>query len=104
MCYNKITMSENDLEQLETKVKPIFVKNGVVRAAIFGSYARGKARKNSDIDFLVTIKNPEMGLLEFIGMKQELEKTLKRKVDIVESGALKPNLKKYVIRDLIKIL
>jgi len=97
-------MSEKELEQLKTKVAPIFTKNGAIRVSIFGSYARGEASKNSDIDFLVTIRNPKMGLLEFVGMKQEIEKALKRKVDIVETGALKPNLKKYVTRDLVKIL
>jgi len=97
-------MSEKELEQLKAKVAPIFIRNGAVSVLVFGSYARGEASKNSDIDFLVTIKNPKMGLLEFVGMKQEIENVLQRKVDIVEIGALKPNLKKYVTKDLVKIL
>lgn len=97
-------MSDKELKQLKIKVAPILKKYGVVRAGIFGSYARGEANKNSDIDFLVTIKNPEMGLLEFVAMQQELGKKINRKVDVVEQEALKLNLKKYVMNDLIKIL
>lgn len=97
-------MSDKELEQLKIKVVPILRKYGVIRASVFGSFARGEATKKSDIDFLVTIKNPDMGLLEFVGMQQEIAGKIKRKVDIVEQEALKKNLKKYVMHDLVKIL
>ncbi len=104
MCYNNDIISDKELAQLKTQVTPILKKYGVIRAGVFGSFARGEATKNSDVDFLVTIKNPKMGLLEFIGMQQEVGKKINRKVDIVEQEALKPKLKKYIMDDLIQIL
>lgn len=97
-------MSEKELEQLKVKVIPILKKYGVIRAGVFGSFARGEATKKSDVDFLVTIKNPKMGLLEFVAMQQEIGKTIDRKVDVFEQEAIKPNLTKSISADLIKIL
>jgi len=41
---------------LTQKTIPVLKKYGVAKAAVFGSYARGEAKKNSDIDLLVDIK------------------------------------------------
>lgn len=50
LCY---TISMTDLTK---KTIPILKRYGVTKAAVFGSYARGEAKNNSDIDLLVEIK------------------------------------------------
>ncbi|MBI5036063.1 nucleotidyltransferase family protein [Candidatus Micrarchaeota archaeon] len=75
----------------------------VKRAAIFGSTAKNKAKKGSDVDILVEL-GPSVGLLQFIGLKQELEKKLDRKVDLVEYGTIKPALRERILSEEVSIL
>ena len=64
----------------------------IKRAGIFGSVAKGKATSKSDIDILVELGD-KISLLEFVGIKHELEDLLGQKVDLVEYQALKERLK-----------
>lgn len=84
------------------KIVPILKKSGVKKAGIFGSYARGDAKKNSDIDILI---QPPKGMgLKFIGLELELEEKLRRKVDLITYRSISPYLKKYILADEIRIL
>jgi len=94
--------NNSELQRIINIVVPILKKNGVLRAGIFGSYARGKFKKNSDVDILVETKS--IGLFEFIGIKLELEKGLRKKVDLVEYGAIKPIIKNSILSEEVKIL
>ncbi len=51
------------------------------RIGLFGSYARGESREESDIDIVVEIEEPDLFYL--IGIKQTMEEALGNKVDIV---------------------
>ncbi len=64
----------------------------VLRAWIFGSFARGEEREDSDIDLLVQFdrENAKIGLFRYSAMILDLEKILHREVDLVEEGALLP--------------
>lgn len=83
---------------------PILKKNGVVEAGIFGSYARGEQKKSSDIDMLVKIRNKRLSLLGFSHLINELTEELGVKVDLVEYDALKPLLKKDILKEEIRII
>jgi hypothetical protein len=48
---------------------------------VFGSFARGTARKDSDIDFLVSMA-PDATLVDLIGLEQDLEALLGREVNV----------------------
>lgn len=96
-------MNESKIEKIKIKVIPLFKKHGVKKASIFGSYVRGEENQKSDIDLLVDLKD-SMSLLDFIGLKQEIEEILDRKVDLVEYETIKPLLKKEIFRDNIRIL
>ena len=86
----------------ERQIVSILKKNGVTKAAIFGSYARGDAKKNSDIDILI---KPPMGIgLGFVGIKLELEEKLGRKVDLLTYNSIHPYLKKYILADEVRII
>ncbi len=67
---------------------------------IFGSYARGEARKSSDLDLLVEIDDPKMGLLRFIALENYLSDLLGVKVDLVEKQALKPAIGRHVTEEV----
>jgi len=68
----------HQVEEIKNKILPILKRYGVRRASIFGSVARGEATENSDIDILVEIRS-NISLLDFVGLKLELEEVLGRK-------------------------
>ncbi|HLG03272.1 MAG TPA: nucleotidyltransferase family protein [Bacteroidia bacterium] len=71
---------------------------------IFGSYARGENRADSDLDILISIKKP-IGLLEFVRMQRELSELLGVNVDLVTERSIRnETLKKYIYQDLQVIL
>jgi len=82
---------------------PILNRYGVKKAAIFGSAARGEMTKESDIDILVEIKK-DLGLFEFVRLKNELEDALEKKVDLVEYETIKPRLRDIILREQLAIL
>jgi len=93
-----------EIDKIKRKIVPLLKKNKVVRAGIFGSYARGDNKKNSDIDILVEINDKNMSLLDFVGIKIELEEILGKKIDLVEYAAIKPLIKEHILNEEIKII
>ncbi|HBY57289.1 MAG TPA: hypothetical protein DEG96_05450 [Candidatus Atribacteria bacterium] len=91
------------VEEIKRKILPVLKKYGVTRAGIFGSVARGEAREDSDIDILVEIKG-RMSLLDFAGLKVELEETLGKPVDLGEYSAIKPIIKEQILSEEVAIL
>lgn len=87
-------MSE-DLKTIKNKIIPILRKNNVVKASVFGSYARGEETKKSDVDMMIKYKG-KMSLLDLVGLEQELEKKVGVKFDITTYKAIH-----YLIRDQI---
>lgn len=97
-------MAQNKVIQKIAEISvPLLKKYGVVKAGIFGSYARGEQKKSSDIDMLVKI-NKDISLLKFVSLKQELEDILDSKVDLVEYETLKPLIRKQILQDEVRIL
>lgn len=81
---------------------PILKKKGVTKAGIFGSYARGEAKKRSDIDIII---QPPRGMgIEFFGLNFELEEKLGKKVDLLTYKSVHPYIKKYIMADEVRIL
>jgi predicted nucleotidyltransferase len=92
-----------DLEEIKRKTLPILEKYGVTRAGVFGSVVRGEDTPDSDIDILVEIER-RMSLLDFAGLKIELEEALGRKVDLGEYTAIKLMTKDEILSDEVAIL
>lgn len=93
-----------NFEEMKKKIIKILKKNKVVRAGIFGSYARGEQKKNSDIDILVEINDKNMSLLGFIAIKHKIEDILKKKVDLVEYKVIKPRIKQIILNEEVRII
>lgn len=94
---------KTSIRNIKKRIVPILKRYGVKRAAIFGSVARKEAKKNSDIDILVEIKK-DISLLDFVGLKLEIEQALGQKVDLVEYSTLKPFIKERVLEEQLAIL
>ena len=78
-------------------------ENGVVKAGIFGSFARGVSNKRSDIDILVKLKEG-LSLLDLVGLERELQRRLKKKIDLLTYDSIHPALKKRILQEQIPIL
>ena len=84
-------MSERDqiLAALRKQHVELKRRYPIRRLALFGSWARGDARQDSDVDVLVEV-DPSIGL-RFVELADELEMALGRRVDVVSRRAIKPS-------------
>ncbi len=73
------------------------------RVGVFGSYARGENRPQSDLDILVDF-GVQISLLDLVGIEQNLSESLGIKVDLVTEGALSKYIRPYVEKDYLSIL
>lgn len=96
-------MSKDRIEEIKERILPILKRYDVKRAGIFGSVARGEDTEVSDIDILVEIEK-RMSLLDFAGLKLELEEALGRQVDLGEYSTIKPIIKERILSEEISIL
>lgn len=81
------------------KIIEICERNDVSYCVLFGSFARGEADENSDIDLLVRFSKP-IGLFGFVGVEQELEEALGRKVDLATDKMIGKYIRESVFHDL----
>ena len=93
----------NKLQQTSKVILPLLRKYGVVRAGIFGSFARGESTKKSDIDMLVKFKGNK-SLMDLISLEQELEQILHKKVDLLTYNSINRLLKDRISKDEVRIL
>lgn len=91
-------MLREELHRLRDDLEAIATRHGVLSLRLFGSVARGQESPGSDIDFLVRLEHGRT-LLDVSRLKQELERMLGRKVDIVSENGLGPRMRARVLRD-----
>lgn len=88
---------------LLNNIQEYFKTKPIGKAWIFGSFARGEEREDSDVDILIQfLPDAKMGL-SFFGMICDLEDLLKRPVDLVVEGDLLPFAQESANRDKILI-
>lgn len=86
---------------MKKQIVPLLKQYDVVKASIFGSYARGNYKKSSDVDILIRFeKGKEKSLLKLVEMQFKLGRILKRKVDLVTYNALSPYIKNEVVKNM----
>lgn len=94
-------MSSTD--KIKSIVVPYLKRYPVSYAGIFGSYARGDFRNDSDIDILIRYSKP-ISLFEYGGLLNSLETATGKKVDVVIESTVHPLMMKYIKKDLVNIL
>ncbi len=90
------------LVELKNIILPVLKKHHITKAGIFGSFAKAEATEASDIDILVEL-GKKISLLDFVGIKLELEDALDREVDLVEYQSIKPALRERILEEEIRI-
>lgn len=94
-----IMLSKQNIEIIKEATKKLHPK----QLGIFGSYARGEALPDSDLDILVDY-GVQVDLLTLIGIEQELSDVLGLKVDLITRRSVNERLWPYIEKDLISIL
>ena len=85
-------------QEIKNIIKPILLKNGVLKASLFGSVARGDENISSDLDIIVQFEEKRT-LLDLIGLKYELEEMLNKKVDILTYDSINTKIKENILND-----
>ena len=94
-------MSTQTMTQL---MADYFKTQPVLKAWIFGSYARGEQTADSDIDILILPdKSQHFSLFTLIGMYEDLKELLNCEVDLITDGGLMPFARESADRDKILI-
>ncbi len=93
-------MGKQEIIKIIKDKKPeMLSRYGVQRLGLFGSYVKGRQRKKSDIDILVTF-NRDIDLFDFLDLRKYLESQLQAKVDLVMETALKPAIGKRILSEV----
>lgn len=82
----------------------MLLESGVKRAALFGSYARGDATKDSDIDLLIEFRGKNKSLLDLAELKINLEDNLGKHVDLITYNSIHPLLRDRILSEQVIIL
>ena len=91
------------LKEIKERIKPVIEKYQIEEVYLFGSYARGEANRNSDIDIYCSSGNAK-GLFERATMIQDFKDALDKDVDLVIIGSkMNPLFKQEIEKDMIKI-
>src|SRR5712692_1243724 len=84
------------------EILQIAARHGAKRIRVFGSVARGEARPDSDVDFLVDLE-PGRSLFDLGGLLMDLQELLGRKVDVVTKDGLHWYVRDRVLKEAISL-
>ena len=90
------------LDEIKSIVAPIAQTYGVQRVFLFGSYARGEATPESDLDFRVD-KGKLKGLFALGGLYSDLEESFNKELDLLTTGSLEPSFLNQIKHEEILI-
>ena len=103
LIENDIDHGVLTLKQIKERIKPIMLKHKINDVYLFGSYSRGEANKNSDVDIYCDSGDIKT-LLDEVAFVEELEKALGKKVDVVTIGSqMHDFFKQQLEEDKIKL-
>ena len=97
--HNRPFMSTQALQQ---KIADYFKTQPVLKAWLFGSFARGEETADSDVDLLI-VPEKNVGLFKLSGMLLDLQDLLNMRVDLVTEKGLMPFARESIDRDKILI-
>ena len=102
MFDKKETKQPYTVDEIRAILEPIFQKNGVKRAILFGSYSRGQADEKSDIDILV---DSQLHGLAFFGLLEDVVTSLQKEVDLIDTRQIAKNslFEEEIMQDGIEI-
>ena len=96
MCiFAWMKLSANDIEL----IKQVLVDKPVKRAFLFGSFQRGEADRDSDVDILVELDYSNHIGIGFVTIKYQLEEALNKRVDLISENAVSRHIMPFINQD-----
>jgi predicted nucleotidyltransferase len=91
-------VEQNHLDTKREEILDIVNRHGGRNARVFGSWARGEANPDSDLDILIDLESGR-SLLDIVAIKQDLEDLLGCPVDVVTEAAVSPYIREQVLNE-----
>ena len=103
LILNDIKPGILTIKEIKNRIRPVVEKHHIKDVYLFGSYARGEANENSDVDIYCSSGDVD-SLIKRAGLLRELAEALGKDVDVVTIGSkLKDRFRKNIEEDMIKI-
>lgn len=96
------TTLEGALQTLKKHLPDLQKTHGIKTLGVFGSYAKGSSKRRSDLDLLVGFETAPT-MFEFVRLERHLSTILGVKVDLVMKTALKQEIGKRVLAEVIPV-
>ena len=93
----------NEFEKIKKQIVKILKEKKIKKAGIFGSYARGEQRKNSDVDVLIE-PSKKMDLFDLTEIEINLKEKLKKEVDMITYDSIHHLIKERILNQEINII
>ncbi len=90
-------------QDIKTAIAEYFKTQPVLKALLFGSFARGEETPDSDVDLIVVLDQSKPIGMRYFGIWGDLERLTGRSVDLVTEGDLMPFARESVDQDKILI-
>ena len=91
---------DSSLQDKRSDILRIAASHGARDVRVFGSRSRGQARRDSDLDLLITLER-EKSLLDIVAIKQDIEDLLGYKVDVLTEAALSPYIRERILEEAV---
>ena len=103
LIKNDVAPNVLTIKQIKQRIKPVIEKHKIDEVYLFGSYARGEANGNSDVDIYCSSGDIK-SLINLVEFSEELENALDKKVDVVTIGSqMHEYFRQQLEEDKIKI-
>jgi hypothetical protein len=93
---------DKSLADRRSEILRIAANHGAQTVRVFGSRSRGQARRDSDLDLLVTLEDGR-SLLDIVAIKQDLEDLLGYRVDVVTEASISPYMRDSILEQAIRL-
>ena len=90
------------IDEIKKRTIPVAKEYGITSMSLFGSYARGEATENSDVDFLIDKGNIK-GLIDYVDFIHDLKQVLCCEVDVVTTSSHNTRLLENIKQDEVLI-
>jgi uncharacterized protein len=102
LAWRASRMRIEELRGRKAEILRLAAIHGATNVRVFGSVARGEARDESDVDFLVDLGRSR-SLLDLGGLSEDLRELLSRPVDVVTERGLKARIRDRVLREAVPL-
>lgn len=85
-------------QEIKNYITYFLKEKGVIKASLFGSFARGDNTESSDIDLILQLNN-DKNLFDLAEIKVDLEEKFNRKVDVLTYNSINPHIREEILKD-----